>query len=1343
MIDRFVRALGQAGLALEARQIADILWLAAGISVPEPVTPAVRPAPAPPPPVPAGGAKPLDTPPARAVTPEAATATLATRAQVFAAPQTAAVAGGMQSARRMRAAGVEALPDKPGLRLALRPLSRRRPSRARPVLDEEATVRAFADTGGRYVVPRFRSGSERWFELVLVYEDRAVTAVWTPVLRELASLLADHGAFRGVRTFRLGDRDGELLLTGETVAAADPRRLANAETRRIVLLASDCTGPAWRRGAMQRLVRTWAARSPVALIHLLPEFAWGSTWSGEAHATTWTFRPGAPNAALAAARPWWEPATGARLPIPVMPLAAAGVARWARSLMAVGGERCPAVLLDDPEPDEAGAAAAADAKTKGPGAAERIERFGALASPGARLLATHLSAAPLVLPVMRLVQRVVLPETGPAELGEVMLGGLVERVTPADAPAAPEAIHYDFAEGVRERLLSGLTGNEIERMRLLVGHHLRHETDRRYDFDALIADEAGEETLPAGLVPFAEVARLLERVVPRARARPTQADTGGGRKEAGVPIPIPETLQIPGTLREIEWSFDHRAMAILHAGGIDIETGIGSGEREHARLTNDIGRSTPDPVELWILMPATEGFGSRVDDLVARIVTELPEALAEGGRRTVIPVWREAQTTQGFGLALARSLAAQRTILGIGIIAGTNDAACRQIMDKLAHPAWGRAVRPQKPVAVLFEGALERSGDIRVLDWREFLVSEPDDAWRNRRFAAVLGELANEARIGLSKSESTVPGVVHTACTWLADGRLAVARTSASGQCEVNGFGAALQSLTPTSGLSQTIWKTDRPVVALSPLARAPAFTAADADGRMFMTKEGDTVSPIQDGLGLPRRLASSASGSTFAFTHHGGGLLVWGEGFTRLIVQIGETRIDAPGIVAFRPTESATGRRLYVFDDRMTARVYDLDTMALPPRTVSSGIDTTTWEQPFVHADVSPDGKLAAIAWEDGSLELLETDGWRSRARFTFDGEAGAGTARLAFSRDGTRLAIGRGTTVSIFEVATVLAAVSAGTNTDMQPGAQTPSEADAPAADLGWAIEVLHALALAWHVGDLTPGITFSDEGTVQSVFGLTRPEDSGDFASVRSLCEFFIKSSVASFLQGIDPFRSGVDDYSAAVDAWEKSSGGAFESIMLRRRLEAIVAAQPPGIQTGLVSLLLDKPLEWLRLTEAKNSAIVPELAATLRSPGALGLATEYQTPFHTLPWTLPNTLIRSRSFPDFLDRFFDLWLGYLRSAQSAIGDPTCRVGFGIPRTSVDAFNERFPQLAIAASTEGKSYAPVPEPRDEQEIRSFTVTLSQAATAIERLGELIRPVVRARPAITLPKPPSAAAA
>lgn len=145
-------------------------------------------------------------------------------------------------------------------------------------------------------------------------------------------------------------------------------------------------------------------------------------------------------------------------------------------------------------------------------------------------LAVYLSAAPLFLPVMQLVQRTMLPDSGPAELSEVMLGGLLRR----QEGSAGDGRWYEFLDGVHDELLGELGHDEA----LLVLKHCSGYVEQRFgrtgpNFPALAlaqlsgeggpaeaaalaypAEEPAQERLPQ---PFAEVAaKVLRRFLPEA-----------------------------------------------------------------------------------------------------------------------------------------------------------------------------------------------------------------------------------------------------------------------------------------------------------------------------------------------------------------------------------------------------------------------------------------------------------------------------------------------------------------------------------------------------------------------------------------------------------------------------------------------------------------------------------------------------------------------------------------------------------------------------------------------------------------------------------------------------------
>ena len=81
-----------------------------------------------------------------------------------------------------------------------------------------------------------------------------------------------------------------------------------------------------------------------------------------------------------------------------------------------------------------------------------MERFRASASPQAYQLAVCLSAVPLTLPIMRLVQHFAAPASPTSALAEVILGGLISHTGDST---------YEFLPGIREALLRELRRSEL------------------------------------------------------------------------------------------------------------------------------------------------------------------------------------------------------------------------------------------------------------------------------------------------------------------------------------------------------------------------------------------------------------------------------------------------------------------------------------------------------------------------------------------------------------------------------------------------------------------------------------------------------------------------------------------------------------------------------------------------------------------------------------------------------------------------------------------------------------------------------------------------------------------
>ncbi|MEW2414005.1 SAV_2336 N-terminal domain-related protein [Streptomyces sp. NPDC046866] len=522
------RLLRAAGLDPSAEELADALWLAGRIGPPAqaPAGPADE--------LPAHRTPPQDEPPPEEEPVPAPADTedpvrlYASRVRGTVAEEAAAFPAG--AGVPVRVPGAAALPRILEIQRALRSLQRHRPP-GRPtrlVLDEPATAEASARALG-LVIPVMRPETRREATVRLVMDASPSMAVWQDMFEELRSVCERLGAFRDVQVHYLHRlADGRAALgrapgAGGRLRSGD--QLRDPSGRALTMVVSDCAGPLWREGEAQRVLHRWAECTPCAVVQPLPQRLWARSWLPTergtlarvegATAARLRFRADRP------ARPG-RPAGG--LTVPVLPPNASALGAWARLVAGLGTGPVPAevgrVLADHPAAPVPPPRAARPPR-------DLVRRFRSSASPRAVQLAVYLSAAPLTLPVMRLVQRTMLPDSEPSDLAEVLLSGLLRR---GSAPGQ----WYEFVPGVQDVLLGPLGRDEAA---LVLKHCseyvLAHFGSGVRNFPALavsqltgapVVEEGGDGRVPAGRLPqaFAEVsARVVRRYLPGPAAEDT------------------------------------------------------------------------------------------------------------------------------------------------------------------------------------------------------------------------------------------------------------------------------------------------------------------------------------------------------------------------------------------------------------------------------------------------------------------------------------------------------------------------------------------------------------------------------------------------------------------------------------------------------------------------------------------------------------------------------------------------------------------------------------------------------------------------------------------------------
>ncbi|WP_431676348.1 SAV_2336 N-terminal domain-related protein [Kitasatospora sp. KL5] len=431
-----------------------------------------------------------------------------------------------------------ALPRRRTLARALRPLKRRVPSTTSSVLDEDATADRLADDA-RWM-PVLLPARERWLDAVLVvdaYGDGST--LWDPIRREFTDVLTELGAFRAIRTYWLRPReDGTpAIATGPHRSLRSPAAVGVPTGRTATFVLTDGVDPAWGGPALRHAVRQWTRNGPTVVLQPLPEHLWGRTALAPEPGRFRSTEPGGANHRLRYTPYTLDapaPAAG-DVPVPVLGIQPAWLEAWARATAGTGEFDAAAVLLRPPDGPVGADLERIPGHDRGP---VGFEEFLAQAQPGVFRLAAYLAAAPLNLAVMRLVQTAMLPGSPPSDLAEIVFSGLLHKVPGRSAGDALDHA-YEFAPGVRERLLSTLRRDEAAEVVALVSAHVeRNARASGTRFTAAVADPQGALRVPAGARHWAEVHDLVQR----RRRRAAVPTTGGAAGPAQVSAPVPRPL---------------------------------------------------------------------------------------------------------------------------------------------------------------------------------------------------------------------------------------------------------------------------------------------------------------------------------------------------------------------------------------------------------------------------------------------------------------------------------------------------------------------------------------------------------------------------------------------------------------------------------------------------------------------------------------------------------------------------------------------------------------------------------------------------------------------------------
>jgi hypothetical protein len=394
------------------------------------------------------------------------------------------------------------LPQPLELAQALRPFHEKHRSKRLLNLDVDATVELTADR--RQLTPILTAARERWFSISLLLDDSPSMAVWRKTAREFSRFLGTLGIFRDVRFWSF---DANLEFKSPAGRTASPKQLVDPTGRTLVLVLTHGVGSHWQSRELAEWLVDCARWGPVAICSLLPPARWENTDLGPAYLRARAATPGIGNRLLTVFEGKKHLGSQAdRTVFPVFSLTKQGLAEWAAMHMSRHETTVPAVPISpswfisrkDIEPEPA------------PDVAGRLADFRSFASSDAVRLLGYLSAIPLYLPIVRLVQYTMMPESPLSALAEVLMSGLVVPHPASPESAEPDNVLFDFSPDARQYLLDRTSIRDAGSVQILVKDAIREYIEKRAgisiaDFVAWLEDPEGAKDLPPDVQHFVQV----------------------------------------------------------------------------------------------------------------------------------------------------------------------------------------------------------------------------------------------------------------------------------------------------------------------------------------------------------------------------------------------------------------------------------------------------------------------------------------------------------------------------------------------------------------------------------------------------------------------------------------------------------------------------------------------------------------------------------------------------------------------------------------------------------------------------------------------------------------------
>ncbi|MDJ0659480.1 MAG: formylglycine-generating enzyme family protein [Crocosphaera sp.] len=406
------------------------------------------------------------------------------------------------------------LPDTAFLRDTLqlgrfaRPLIQKIDSANQQELDIKRTVANTANyslgNSSLTIIPTHKPKKVRSLDVILLIEESPSMVFWKQMSIEIRDWLEQLGAFRDVKYYRIradkktksksknkqdsankkNNKTSEFEITikplGNDIQTISPNDLIDPRGERLILFFSDCTSSAWYSSAYHQVLQDWGTYQLVTLLSPFPEKLWNRTalnqgWRVQLQndyprrpTEQWTVKTIPELLEIKLEIEYEQQINPQNIDLnqyisqqikstyfilPTLSLNLDALAAWSQVVSGKSKATISGRLLEV-SPSKTSVSNDKKKPIKNQDPETVIKRFANTSSPFAWELMKKLSAVPINLPIIRLIQQELLPHSTFADAVEVILSGLLKPNQTLNFTLNPNALEFEFKETIGDILLA-------------------------------------------------------------------------------------------------------------------------------------------------------------------------------------------------------------------------------------------------------------------------------------------------------------------------------------------------------------------------------------------------------------------------------------------------------------------------------------------------------------------------------------------------------------------------------------------------------------------------------------------------------------------------------------------------------------------------------------------------------------------------------------------------------------------------------------------------------------------------------------------------------------------------